>query len=68
VKVLEQKKFPRTNWGLTVSRISRDLNRKGNQAAHDLARFALVEPNKTWSNFFPFCILSYIPSDMEGVS
>jgi ribonuclease HI len=58
VKALEKNKFPRTNWGLTVNRISRDLvnldhvsvkwvNRKGNQAAHDLARFAFVEPNKT---------------------
>jgi ribonuclease HI len=79
VKAMEKKKFPRTNWGTIANRISRDLvnldhvsvkwvNRKGNKAAHDLTRFAFVEPTKTWSNFFPLCILSHIPSDMEGIS
>jgi ribonuclease HI len=79
VKAMEKMKFPRTIWGNLAHKISRDLvkleqvsvkwvSRKGNQAAHELARYAFVEPNRSWSNFFPHCILSHIPSDMEGVS
>jgi ribonuclease HI len=79
VKALEKKKFPRTIWGNLANGIARDLvsldhisvkwvSRRGNKAAHDLARFAFVEPNRTWSNSYPQCILSHIPPDMEGVT
>jgi hypothetical protein len=68
-----------SNWGKFANRISRDLvdldhvsvkwvSRKENKAAHDLVRFAFIEPNRTRSNSYLQCILSHIPSDMEGVT
>jgi ribonuclease HI len=78
-KAVAKKKFPRTNWGLVARRIARDLEqctqisigwvkRNGNQAAHELARLAITNPNRFWPNNFPSCILAHILSDMEGVN
>ncbi|MCH84388.1 ribonuclease H protein [Trifolium medium] len=79
VQALNRKIFPRTKWGNLVRQCSRFLsrsigisaawvNRKSNQVAHTLARWALVEPNRNWSSNFPYCILTHIQNDMRGVS
>jgi ribonuclease HI len=60
-QAVAKKKFPRTNWGNVIRRISRDLdnypnvsvewvNRNGNKAAHDLARLAISDPNRFGPN------------------
>jgi hypothetical protein len=41
--------------------------RNGNKAAHELARWAGVEPNKEWRSNLPFCIIPHIQSDMSNV-
>jgi ribonuclease HI len=77
VKAINSKTFPRNAWGqvakmcarvcdrnenFTIQWVSRDMN----QAAHYLARWALVEPNKSWSSG-PRCILTHIQKDMGFV-
>ncbi|CAJ2655982.1 unnamed protein product [Trifolium pratense] len=58
VHALNQRVFPRTDWGQVARTGARVLsrlnnvsvtwvNRKGNEAAHELARWALVEPNRS---------------------
>ncbi|MCI24473.1 ribonuclease H protein, partial [Trifolium medium] len=64
VNAMKRKKFPRNQWGRIVqicSRVRDNLgnldiswvSREGNQAAHVLARWAILEPNKFWSTNFP---------------
>ncbi|PNX80587.1 hypothetical protein L195_g036591 [Trifolium pratense] len=53
---------------LRESRLSvRWIARDGNRAAHALARWALIEPNKLWTNEFPTCLIHHIQKDMEFV-
>jgi ribonuclease HI len=79
VNAIARKEFPRTNWGKSIRSSVRVLNqldnvyvswvnRKSNQAAHALARWALREPNKNWSRDYPSCILAHIQKDMSGVT
>jgi ribonuclease HI len=78
VNALNRKDFPRTNWGKSTRNSARVLsqlnnvsvtwvNRRSNQAAHALARWALREPNRIWFSDFPFCILTHIRKDMSSV-
>jgi ribonuclease HI len=79
VKAMQKKSFPRTHWGRIALSCVRDLdklsqvsvkwvNRKCNTVAHELAHYARVEPNKSWPNSVPDCILTHILSDMRGVT
>jgi len=40
------------------------VGRKGNEAAHKLAHYALIEPNKVWLEECPACIVSEILRDI----
>ncbi|KAK2374342.1 Ribonuclease H superfamily protein [Trifolium repens] len=79
VTAIRNKAFPRTNWGQIAKRCSRVLSfnddyttswvrRDKNYAAHTLARWAVVEPNKHWTNSFPLCILNHVQKDMGNVT
>ncbi|GAU28666.1 hypothetical protein TSUD_159480 [Trifolium subterraneum] len=77
--VVNKHQFPISNWGQVVRmcdrvRVSLNhisvswVNRKGNQAAHELARWAIQEPNKDWSTNFATCITPHIHKDMRIVN
>jgi ribonuclease HI len=79
VRAIHNKSFPRNHWGRLAQRCDKifdkyeniSLNwvsRKGNEAAHALARWAMKEPNKYWASNFPFCISQYIQKDMPIVT
>ncbi|GAU17808.1 hypothetical protein TSUD_171970 [Trifolium subterraneum] len=79
VLAVNKHQFPRSNWGQVVRmcdrvRVSLNhisvswINMKGNQATHDLARWAIQEPNKDWSTNFPTCITPHIHKDMRIVN
>jgi ribonuclease HI len=78
VKAYHQKIYPRTKWGQIVKNCARVSNqiencsvswvsRKSNQAAHYLARWAILEPNRDWSNNYPSCISQHLQNDMPFV-
>jgi ribonuclease HI len=79
VRAIHNKSFPRNHWGRLAHRCSRvfDANdnislswisRKGNEAAHASARWAIREPNKYWATNFPLCISQHIQKDMPLVT
>jgi ribonuclease HI len=79
VSAIKKKKFPNNCWGQIACVFSRVLeqredisvswvSRRGNQVAHNLARWAISEPNKFWAMNFPTCILTHIQIDMGNVS
>jgi ribonuclease HI len=79
VSAIKKKKFPNNCWGQIACVFSRVLeqredifvswvSRRGNQVAHNLARWAIYEPNKFWAMNFPTCILTHIQIDMGNVS
>jgi hypothetical protein len=41
---------------------------KDNWAAHNMARWAVLEPNKEWVSDFPICLKPIIQKDMGVVS
>ncbi|CAJ2662949.1 unnamed protein product [Trifolium pratense] len=80
VRAIQKQDFPRSHWGQAARRCARALSqdsqsrlsvrwiaRDGNRAAHALARWALIEPNKLWTNEFPTCLIHHIQKDMEFV-
>jgi hypothetical protein len=66
VKAVQSGKYPRTYWG-KIARNDGDyirgdtqttinwVCRNGNKAAHEIARWAKIEPNKTWVGNFALC-------------
>jgi hypothetical protein len=38
--------------------------RSGNSVAHELAKWATIEPNKEWGTLAPYCIHPHIQKDM----
>jgi hypothetical protein len=66
---------PRTNWGCITTKC-RDwikakqnvtivwTKRRGNNVAHELAKWANIEPIKEWDTLAPFCIHPHIQKDM----
>jgi ribonuclease HI len=79
VRAIHKKLFPRNHWGRLAQRCSRVLDnrdnislkwvsRKGNEEAHELACWAIREPNKYWASYFPYCIYQHIQKDMPIVT
>jgi ribonuclease HI len=70
---------PRTIWGNLVNLCAKKVRdrkdvavvwtrRSGNNAAHELANWAGIEPNKEWRSNFPSCISYHIQKDMGVTS
>jgi ribonuclease HI len=79
VKAIQTKSIPRNHWGQLAHKCLRVFNRNpsfsimwvnrdGNTAAHTLARWALIEPDKSWPNSGPSCIWNHIQKDMGIVT
>jgi ribonuclease HI len=79
VKAIRTRTFPRTSWGEIAKHFSRVFSsnedfsitwvrRENNQAAHTLARWAVLEPNKQWLNSFPMCIINHVQKDIGHVT
>ncbi|MCH82290.1 ribonuclease H protein [Trifolium medium] len=75
VKAIQQSSFPRSGWGQIAKACSRVFSesgtmqikwvcRKFNIVAHNLARWAFVEPNREWVDVFPNCILGQLQKDL----
>ncbi|PNX95563.1 ribonuclease H, partial [Trifolium pratense] len=43
------------------------VQRKANQAAHEMAKWAEIEPNKEWTTNIPFCIWPVIQKDKGNI-
>jgi hypothetical protein len=56
-------KFLQANPNARIAWVKRELNRP----AHELARWAEVEPNMDWPDSFPHCINAYIQKDMGSL-
>jgi ribonuclease HI len=78
VKALQSRSIPRNQWGQLaldcIKILDRNpsfsvvwVHRSGNTAAHTLTRWALVEPDKTWSNSGPSCIWTHLQKDLGFV-
>ncbi|XP_045831279.1 uncharacterized protein LOC123922626 [Trifolium pratense] len=66
------------SWGKVVRRCSLFLKgnprsdikwvqRKANQATHEMTKWAEIEPNKEWTTNIPFCIWSVIQKDKGNI-
>ncbi|CAJ2673653.1 unnamed protein product [Trifolium pratense] len=78
VNAVRKQREIRRNWGQAVQRCKQflstnprsDINwvpRRANQAAHEMARWAEVEPNKDWTSNFPSCIWPIIQKEIGNV-
>ncbi|GAU34369.1 hypothetical protein TSUD_217090 [Trifolium subterraneum] len=78
VRAIQKRIFPRSRWGKLAKSCARDfekdallsiswVRRNGNKAAHELARWALYEPNMYWDENYPHCIHPHIQKDMGFV-
>ncbi|GAU41426.1 hypothetical protein TSUD_26060 [Trifolium subterraneum] len=78
VRAIQKRIFPRLRWGKLAKSCARDFDkdallsinwvrRNGNKAAHELARWALYEPNMYWDENYPRCIHPHIQKDMGFV-
>jgi ribonuclease HI len=82
IEAVQSGKYPRTYWGKIARNggdyIRRDtqttiqwVRRNGNKAAHEIARWARIEPNKTWVENFaslPPPFVNHIQKDMMPLS
>jgi ribonuclease HI len=79
VCAIQNKSFPRNQWGQLAQRCDRVLkeednislcciSRAGNEAAHLLARWAITEPNRYWAFNFPLCITQQVQKDLQHVT
>jgi ribonuclease HI len=79
VRAIQNKSFPRNQWGQLAQRCDRVLkeednislccvSRAGNEAAHLLARWAITEPNRYWAFNFPLCITQQVQKDLQHVT
>jgi ribonuclease HI len=79
VDTVGSNKNPRTKWGMITTQCAKkmkELNqisviwtrRNGNKVAHELAKWAGVEPNREWNTNLPSCIIHHIQNDMESIS
>jgi hypothetical protein len=79
VDTVNKNKNPRTKWGIITTQCAKkmkELNqisvtwtrRNGNKVAHELAKWARVEPNREWNTNLPYCIIHHIQNDMESIS
>jgi hypothetical protein len=70
---------PRTIWGNLVNLCAKKVRdrkdvavvwtrRSGNNATHELANWAGIEPNREWRSNFPSCITYHIQKDMGVTS
>jgi ribonuclease HI len=77
VDTVNSRNRPRTIWGKVVERCAKMIKdmqgvnviwvrRSGNRAAHELARWAVYEPNKDWTSNYPLCIKQHIQKDMDS--
>jgi ribonuclease HI len=76
VEAIKKKRFPRVYWGKIAKKCSMILDkypnvsiswirRSGNTVAHNLAKWAAIEPNKNWLTIVPPQIALHIQKDMR---
>jgi ribonuclease HI len=76
VQAVKTKRYPRDYWERIARRCGGILNgypnvslnwirRTGNRVAHNLARWAAIEPNSEWNNIVPPQIAIHIQNDMR---
>jgi ribonuclease HI len=65
VKVVQRNRYPRRYWGQIVRRSGKYIKansntmtlqwvrRTGNEAAHQMAKWAEIEPNRSWDDNYP---------------
>ncbi|PNX55458.1 ribonuclease H [Trifolium pratense] len=74
VESVKKRRYTRNYWGRIARRCGEYLDknprsgicwvrRTGNIAAHSLANWAILEPNKTWCNETPMCIRDIVQKD-----
>jgi ribonuclease HI len=79
VRAIQRNSYPRKYWGKlaeSCARVLKDRNditlqwisRKGNEAAHLLARWAFSEPNRFWTQNYPICIMQQAQKDLLSVT
>jgi ribonuclease HI len=75
VNAVKNKTFPRHYWGRIARRCSNIIfqnprfsiewvRRTGNTVAHSLASWAKFEPNKSWTDNIPLCIIDMLQKDI----
>jgi ribonuclease HI len=75
VKAIQNRAYPRSYWGWIARKIRETMDnnpqisitwakRSRNTVAHKIAEWAVVEPNKSWSDFLPPHIVTHIQKDM----
>jgi ribonuclease HI len=76
VQAVKTNRYPRDYWGRIAKRCSEILNRypnaslhwirrTRNKVAHNLARWAVIEPNMDWNHIVPPQIAIHIQNDMR---
>jgi ribonuclease HI len=79
VRAIQRNSYPRKYWGKlaeSCARVLKDRNditlqwtsKKGNEAAHQLARWAISEPNRFWTQNYPICIMQQAQKDLPSVT
>jgi ribonuclease HI len=79
VRAIQRDSYPRKYWGKlaeSCARVLKDRNditlqwtsKKGNEAAHQLARWAISEPNRFWTQNYPICIMQQAQKDLPSVT
>jgi ribonuclease HI len=79
VRAIQAKSYPRNHWGQMAQQCARVIDedetlsicwvsRTGNEMAHVLARWALSEPNRLWTENFPPCITQQVQKDLPHVT
>jgi hypothetical protein len=69
----------RSPWGIVTSQCAKKMKeldqitiawtrRNGNVVAHELAKWARIEPNREWKTNLTMCIIPHIQKDMESIS
>jgi ribonuclease HI len=78
VDAVHGQKEARTPWGVIATQCAEWVKenegiavvwtrRNGNKVAHELAKWAGVEPNREWNSNLPYCIIPHIQNDMSSV-
>jgi ribonuclease HI len=79
VDAVHGEKRARTQWGTITAQCAKWVKenegisvswtrRSGNKVAHELAKWAGIEPNREWETNLPYCIIQHIQNDMSFVT
>jgi ribonuclease HI len=79
VGAIQRNVYPRKYWGKLAQACARVfenrrdislrwISRKGNEAAHSLARWAIREPNRFWTQNYPLCLTLQAQKDLPIVT